>query len=322
MSDPFFGLNINNLQTISATNNKRLQDMSHSITKPLMSSHLPQLPQQQMRTMTATHSKTPTAEEELDDRKKFEKYRKFQLQQKKLQEMSFSKTVPSNTNSSADKLMANLIQKVESDAKLDKRINNSHKSGQHVYNQQSVHTSMATNVGHNSGPPVLTPNTSSYANQYTNVGHMSATVQPVYMSGQQLPQQQTNNYFKSYYLSNPIQKTTVQQMTNSGLESLNQQMSADMDRLNQNEKVYNYLPQTTTNQSISSSGNQSLNSNSGKNFFCFEVNPKIIPNCVHSEPIFSISSINGINPGVTHSNREPTSSVMSPPVFRKLPNCF
>lgn len=193
MSDPFFSLNANNLQTISATNS-RLQDMNASMAKPLMAPHPPQLPQQ---------TKPMTVDDRgLTDRQKFEKQRKFQMQQKRLQEMSFSKAVPTHSSSSsADLLMANLIQKVESDAKFDKRLN------QRVYAQnyqQSIpQPSVTSSLAHITNPMQLGG---------TSYGHQVIT-------SVQTPQ--TSGYFNSYYPSYQSTHPSVHQTPNPSLNSVN-----------------------------------------------------------------------------------------------------
>ncbi|CAG2102699.1 unnamed protein product [Medioppia subpectinata] len=112
------------------------------------------------------------AEDDADERKKFEKYYKFQIQQKRLQEMSFSSTHPVSSTSSADQLMANIIQKVETDAKLDKRLSNSHHRSvpqQPVFNGTQV-SMISSAVHHNSSHP--------FVPQYPNVRPLMPT-QPV-----------------------------------------------------------------------------------------------------------------------------------------------
>lgn len=272
MSDPFFGLNINNLQTISAANNTRLHDMNHSMTKPLMSSHLPQLPQQQMKT-SAPNQRPETTEEELDERKKFEKYRKFQIQQKRLQEMSFSSGVPASSNSSADKLMANLIQKVESEAKIDKRIQNSHKTGVQVYNQPIGQPSVISSA-------VQSPNRSLYTNHLGTVGQQNAVaLQPMYLSGQQLPQQQNSNYFNSFYPLNQMSKNSIQQMTTTGLESISHSTLSSVS-----DEFKGGPQQMASNQTMTSMNpitDFNLSSNSGKVFLTFVLKLLIIErNCL------------------------------------------
>lgn len=126
------------------------------------------------------------AEEE--NRKKYEKERQYQLQQKRLQEMSLSKgKVISNQGEQADTLIKNILQKVDTDAKLTKR----------TMTQKTNYLS-ATNSQVPSSNPVQVPSISS----------ISGAV-PLYYSSNSNPASRIPNY--SNLTLNPSQFTSNQQ---------------------------------------------------------------------------------------------------------------
>ena len=216
-----------------------------------MASHPPQLPQQQIRPMAADDHR-------LTDRQKFEKQRKFEIQQKRLQEMSFSKTIPTqSSNSSADQLMANLIQKVESDAKINKRLNQNHRSVPQAYNQMTIQPSVASSIQY--VPNIIQTSTASYTYPMATSVHNMMTVT------QQIPQ--TSGYFNSYYPSNQLTQPSVHQIPNSSVNSGNystMNAASLVGSYGSQEKSYQYIPNASSSQSLSSAYTScSVNQSSG-----------------------------------------------------------
>jgi len=194
-----------------------------------------------------------TQESESNKRKKFEKSRLYKLQQKRLQQMSFSKD---NTNSSADHLIKNIIQKVDSEAKLDKRINATNKHINPAFNTSSVSSISAS---------VMTPINANYYSQYSNMSinsvpqNMSQFVstQPLMTSVNHLQQQQ-QQYINSYQTnSQPYPQTLsinttpiLSQIFSNPIPEPNYSGNQTFNGMNRIESSYlgSYTPNTSLSQ--------------------------------------------------------------------------
>ncbi|XP_054155479.1 synergin gamma-like [Oppia nitens] len=302
MADPFAGLTFNNLQTINsgtsgATVDKRSMMMSamqqpNPMLLPTMATTTtttnsiqltPTPPSSPMfRTITTTNAgqSTGSVSNDSDERQKFEKYRKFQLQQKRLQEMSFASTTLANTtttsgnisgqhnHTSADQLMANIIQKVETEAKLDKRFYSGHKplpSAVNAGNSMTIGGQVMTGTTNGqlsmiSGANTMYGHQQHYHNQrsvMTNSGQIptsASTINGYSVSQQQQQQPTSQSLSSSLYTQNKSLKTTpiLHQLFSNNSCSADQQMKSSNNSINQN------MTTTTidTNQSTSASTNQ------------------------------------------------------------------
>jgi hypothetical protein len=210
-------------------------------------------------------------EQQSDERKKFEKFRFYKMQQKRLQEMSFTKD---NTNSSADHLINNIIERVGSEAKLDKRLTNA--SNKQIINPlvSSISASVMT---------PMNQNMTTYCPQYSNPSFNSVpqnmslfcSTQPLMTSVNQKQQQYVNQYQNNSLLypqtlslnTTPI----VSQMSINPISSEPNYSSAqtfNVEKRTENHYSGAYIPNT----SLSQTSNQTTNAFNCLNFGNYLIN--------------------------------------------------